>query len=451
MKKRRMRKNILSNTIACLLIIGSVVLVIHILFVHLLPLTYIIPLALAGLFISLLVSLYHIKHKKSKPMQTISTIVVVCLFVFVCFTNYILLQIPATLHEVTSLANVSEEKAAVYIMKNKNAKNIKHLDGSVMGMMKSIDPQTAKALQRAMKKEKVQFQTKEYSSTLKMVQDLYDGKVGCIAMNCNYVDVIEENKGYGDFASEVRSVYSLKFEKRQALQIDENKEFKEEIPQPITMYIHQKGCMDEDILLAVHPEKKTVGIISIPSTYYLEIDTPNHKEKYDKMENIHLLGLEACQKSIEKALNVPIDYVMEVDYSKMESFVDAVGGLNINEAHMDGKAAVEYLKSNHCFVEGRILQALQDKMIKPTSFISYGRILKATKEVYKTNMPSDAIKQWVRYELENNQSWKFSHYELQGYISKKHCNQLGIETSVIMPNLESVQEARTKIIEIIEK
>ena len=76
------------------------------------------------------------------------------------------------------------------------------------------------------------------------------------------------------------------------------------------------GRSDTIIVLTVNPTSESTKILSIPRDTYAEIIGLN---KQDKINHAYAFGgMEMALKTVENLLDVPIDYVVQVD---MESFI----------------------------------------------------------------------------------------------------------------------------------
>ena len=493
-KRRKLRKHLISNIASVIMLVLCGFLVFQLAKLDVLPFTYFIIIAALFVLWSLIVFFFHIKNKKHKFTQVISTILVIAMFFTTAFGNYIVAKVPNMLDKLTSLTDISEENISVYVMKDKKMKTIQDLDRSVLGTMENIDPIGTKEMMKSLKKEKINMQTKDYDSILEMVQALYDGKVSSIALNANYLELLNEYPAFKNFEKETRRVHAVEFTKGQALEIEKQNEFNTLIPKPFTIFISgndQEGELSKDaideslrsdanILLTFNPKTGTILMTSVPRDYYLEIAADGYEGSYDKLTHTGLLGVGTTAKTIEESLGIDIDYVVRVNFSSMIQLVDAMGGIDIHvseqiaeeakgvvpesgtdlseihagKCHLNGRQALDFSRERYCFTDGdvqrvrnqqTVMKAIIDKLMKPSTMLRYGKILDTIGDVVRTNMPSTLMKHIIRHVVVSRPSFEFEKYVLIGDFDNRYCTQLGSEASVVIPFEPSIETARLKI------
>ena len=118
-----------------------------------------------------------------------------------------------------------------------------------------------------------------------------------------------------------------------------------------------KGRSDTMIVMAVNPKLKTTKMVSIPRDTYTEI--VGHGTT-DKLNHAYAFGgIQMSLDSVENLLDIPIDYVMEVNMEGFKTIVDTVGGISVNnpfeftqdsihyaagDITLDGKEALSYVR-----------------------------------------------------------------------------------------------------------
>jgi len=88
------------------------------------------------------------------------------------------------------------------------------------------------------------------------------------------------------------------------------------------------GRTDSMILVTVNPKTKTVQKMSIPRDTYVDIPGRMNKTKINGAYAYG--GLQLTVDTVEKFLNVPIDYYVTVDFNGFKNIVDAVGGIDVD-------------------------------------------------------------------------------------------------------------------------
>lgn len=173
------------------------------------------------------------------------------------------------------------------------------------------------------------------------------------------------------------------------------------------------GRSDTMIVMAVNPKLKTTKMVSIPRDTYTEI--VGHGTT-DKLNHAYAFGgIQMSLDSVENLLDIPIDYVMEVNMEGFQSIVDAVGGVSVNnpfeftqdsiqyaagDITLDGKEALSYVRMRKDDPNGdfgrqdRQKQVIEGVLREGTSvknLLKYRSVFSALGDNVKTNMTFDEM------------------------------------------------------------
>ncbi|KOS23844.1 membrane-bound transcriptional regulator LytR [Bacillus anthracis] len=106
-----------------------------------------------------------------------------------------------------------------------------------------------------------------------------------------------------------------------------------------------KGRSDSLMVITLNPKNKSMKTVSIPRDTRTEIVGKNKK---DKIKHAHAFGgVEMTIETVERFLNVPVDYYIEVNFEGFKDIVDAVGGVDV-------KNDLEFTQDGHHFAKGNI-------------------------------------------------------------------------------------------------
>ena len=152
--------------------------------------------------------------------------------------------------------------------------------------------------------------------------------------------------------------------------------------------------------------------VSIPRDTYTEIVG---KGKSDKINHAYAFGgVDMSVATVEKFLNVPINYYIEVNMEGFKDIVDAVGGVDVNNdlefsgretlpernIHLTGDQALAYTRMRKEDPRGdfgrqmrqrQVMQAVIKKGATFSSLTSYGDVLTAIQKNVKTNLTQDQM------------------------------------------------------------
>jgi LCP family protein required for cell wall assembly len=169
-----------------------------------------------------------------------------------------------------------------------------------------------------------------------------------------------------------------------------------------------KGRSDTVIVLAVNPNTNSVKMLSIPRDTRTEIVG---KGKLDKINHAYAYGdIPMAMNTVEKFLDIPIDYYVEINMQGFKQIVDAVGGVTIqNEldfsyggvhfskgtVHLNGRRALFYTRMRKDDPRGdfgrqirqqKIIQAVINKGTSFSSLTHYKNIFAALGNNVHTNL-----------------------------------------------------------------
>lgn len=173
---------------------------------------------------------------------------------------------------------------------------------------------------------------------------------------------------------------------------------------------------DSIMLVTIDPNKENPSIISIPRDTRVEI--PGRKN-FDKINHAHAYGgPELLVKTVEKLLDLDINYYVRINYNVVIDVVDALGGveidvpidmryrdpyatppLNINIKKglqvLDGEQSVHFMRFRKGYVNqdlGRIeaqqqfVKALIDKVLSPSTILKIPQFIDIAYSNIDTNM-----------------------------------------------------------------
>lgn len=170
------------------------------------------------------------------------------------------------------------------------------------------------------------------------------------------------------------------------------------------------GRTDTMIVATVNPKKNKVTMLSIPRDTLVHVSGSDLI--YEKINAAyHEGGVPTTIKTVQKTLDVPIDYYLLVNMDGLVKTVDAVGGVtvtppltfNYEDAHvtkgkkvtLNGKQALAYSRMRHEDPKGdygrqyrqrQVIEALLHKTLSISSLSNYQGILKSVKANIRTDL-----------------------------------------------------------------
>lgn len=173
------------------------------------------------------------------------------------------------------------------------------------------------------------------------------------------------------------------------------------------------GRSDTMIVLTVNPDTNSSKMVSIPRDTYTEIIG---KGSMDKINHAYAFGgIEMSMNTVENLLDIPIDYVVQVNMESFKDIVDAVGGITINnkldfsvedthfptgEISLNGEEALGFVRMRYEDPRGdfgrqdrqkQVIQAVLREGASVSSLMNYQSIFDTIGNNVRTNMTFDEM------------------------------------------------------------
>ena len=230
------------------------------------------------------------------------------------------------------------------------------------------------------------------------------------------------------------------------------------------------GRTDTLIVATVNPTTQRTTLTSIPRDTLLKI--PDCRDPYDKINSAYSVGgVPTAIKSIQKLLDVPIDYYVLLNMGGLRQVVDSIGGITVTptltfqyedadvvqgkKTTLDGKSALSYARMRHDDPLGdygrqkrqrQVIQAIAKKALNFSNVSKFDDILKAVKDNMQTDLSYDdmwAIETNYKKAASNiksdclqgengwydSTSWQIATSTERARVSKNIREELGMEES----------------------
>ncbi|MGF9964814.1 LCP family protein [Bacillus rhizoplanae] len=179
-----------------------------------------------------------------------------------------------------------------------------------------------------------------------------------------------------------------------------------------------KGAIRTDALLlaTINKNDKSVKLLSIPRDSRVYI--PSEK-KEDKITHAHVFGgVDSTINTVERFLDVPVDYYVKFNFKSFIKIVDSLGGIDVDvpvtfteqdskdqpgaihlekgRQHLNGEQALALARTRHIdtdYMRGQrqqlVLEAIAKKALSVNSIDKLGGLLDAVDHDIKTNLTFD--------------------------------------------------------------
>lgn len=452
---------------------------------QILPDNILIPIILVLILLTMIFVLLINFSTHGLVSKILCSLMVVVLSAVYGLGNYYLYSTNTTLETVTDQGNKAKNTVSVVVLNSSGLENVNSLEGSKLGVLKTIGNEATKKSLTDLKKNNVTYTKKTYDNMLGMLKALYDGEVDAIVLNEAYRSNVCDLEDYTNFNNDTKvihkTVYYTKENSSSLAVLDITSK-------PFNILISGNdsfGSLDEnsrsdvDMLVTINPVTSTILLTSIPrDSYVKEVcnDYACNYGVYDKLTHTGIYGVDTTKDTIENLLDIDINYVYRVNFTSMIDIVDALGGVDVTvpegmavskfytnsnlegvhegENHLDGKRALAYSRERKAYLDGdlqrarnqqQVLQAMFKKATSPETIKNYTSLLKALIGAFDTNMTTKEITSFIKYQIQAKPSWKFEQFVLKGDNDLRMSAELGSEVSVVILYDSYINIAHDKI------
>ena len=417
--------------------------------------------------------------------RIIYTFLIIAVSVVYGFGNFYLYSTSKTLTQVTTQTGIVKNTVSVIALSSSSMSDVSDLNNAKVGSLKTIGKEGTQKSLKDIKKNNVSVNNKKYDNVPGLIKALYDGDVDAVILNEAYRSNVLELEGYNAFNDETKVIHQTVFytnDTNDALAVSDI------TTTPFNILISGNdsfGKLDEvsrsdvDMVVTVNPVTSTVLMTSIPRDSYVQEYCDDYACNYganDKLTHTGIYGVDTTRDTIEQLLDIDINYTYRVNFTSMIDIVDALGGVDIDvdegmavskfysdstlegvhegTNHLNGKRALAYSRERKAYLDGdsqrarnqqQVLQAMVKKATSPELLKNYSSILNAISGAFDTNMTSDEITSFIKYQIQAMPGWKFEQYVLKGYSDMQVSAELGSAVSVIMLYQDSIRVASEKI------
>ncbi|MGG4505560.1 LytR family transcriptional regulator [Heyndrickxia sporothermodurans] len=199
-----------------------------------------------------------------------------------------------------------------------------------------------------------------------------------------------------------------------------------------------RGRSDTMIVLTVNPTVKSVQMLSIPRDTRVEIVG---KGTEDKINHAYAFGgVAMSMNTVEKFLDIPVDYYIKVNMEGFEDIVNAVGGVTVNntldfsyggyhfpkgEVNLDGKKALAFVRMRKEDPRGdfgrndrqrQVIQGVISKGASVSALTKYNDVFETLGKNVETNLTFDEMMSIQKYYKDARH--KIEQFQLKGQGTK---------------------------------
>lgn len=471
-ESKRSKRNRFGTVCIVIQTIASIALMIVLDLLGMIPLKYLILIAvLLFFFWCITLNSQVARRKKGTLGKVFSLLLTFCLFI----GSYYVAEANDMISRITG-GNYKVDKMIVAVRADDPAETLEDAADYTFGVQFSKGSDNMQAAVSDIQKQiGSEIQTTECDSVQTQAQQLLDGKVDAIIYNGAYASLMEEN--VTDFNKKIKILYT--FDIRVQLDFGNSGATDDSITkEPFTIYISgidtygevsETSRSDVNLIAVVNPKTYQILLVTTPRDYYVPIPGISGGQK-DKLTHAGIYGIDASMRTLGQLYETDINYYARLNFTSLIDIVDTLGGVDVYSElafqtgkesgcivdvqegwnHLNGEQALAFSRERHALADGdnqrgknqqAVLTAMLRKCLSPTMLLKAGTIMNQVSSEVETNLSQAQINSLIKYQLNKNATWTIQSVAATGTNDKGYCYSSGDTPLFIMdPDEDVVQE-----------
>lgn len=441
-------------------------------FSGLVPLKYFIIIAIVLLIFDYISSLLIIKRNKKKRLTglIISLLLVIIYGIgifYECKTNNFLESITSTKKAMINYSIIVKNDSSF-----SNINEVKDL-----GVLQNHDDNYGKAIEKINKD--VGIVKKEVKDNFTLFDTLIENRIDAFLIEESQHKILEEN--YDEYRENIKVLYTF------GIEYDEQdiKKDTDITKNPFILYIsgidtygsiNVNSRSDVNMIVVVNPNTHKIALVDIPRDYYVSIYQKEGNK--DKLTHAGNYGVETSVKTVEKLLDIDINYYVKFNFTSVVKIVDKIGGIRVYSDEtftsglydpgttqvyqyykgwntLNGKETLSFARERYSFNDGdrvrgkhqqAVIESILDKVTSPAIIVNYTSFLDALSETFTTNLDDDNLRRMINKQINENIKWEFEKIVLNGEGSLEYTYSYPMFGSYVMvPFEDSINEGKALI------
>lgn len=480
MKEQSKFSKVLSILLSVVLVISSFYLLYQVIRLNVLPSKFLFPLTIGVVVLDAIFILLLVYFSKNVVSKIVCIVLTLFICVASCMGGYYISKTQNVLSSITNVAKHAKNTVSVIVKESSSIKNKSQLNGASVGSLRLNEQGSKKAL-KELSSEGIVLNQTEYDSMTTLLEAFYNGEVDSIIINESSRSQILDMEAYSNFDSNTRVVYQTSYKVKNN---DSATSVSDITSKPFNVLISgsdTRGGFDENgrsdviMIATVNPKTHTILLTSVPRDFYVttacDAGDGCMQGALDKITHTGIHGTNTTKRTVEQLLGIEINYTFKVGFDTVTKLVDTLGGVDVTVApgyavhneyinvkegvnHLYGEEALEYARERYAYAEGdrqrtknqqQVLMGIVKEATKPSVITNYAAIMDTMANTFSTTMSNEEITDLIKYQLNNNPTWKMEQYMVDGTGDTLMCAELGDAASVMVPDQSTVKMAKDKI------
>ena len=471
---------VLSILLSIVLVISSFYLLYQVIRLNVLPSKFLFPLTIGVVVLDAIFVLLLVYFSRNVVFKMICIVLTLFICLASCMGGYYISKTQGALSNITSVAKHAKNTVSVVVKESSSIQNKSQLNGISVGTLRLNEEGSKKAL-KELSGEGIVLNQTSYDSMTALLEAFYNGEVDSIIINESSRSQILDMEAYSNFDSNTRVVYQTSYKVKNN---DSATSVSDITSKPFNVLISgsdSRGGFDEngrsDVIMVatVNPKTHTILLTSVPRDFYVttacDAGDGCMQGALDKITHTGIHGTNTTKRTVEQLLGIEINYTFKVGFDTVTELVDVLGGVDVyvepgyatttsefsvheGVNHLNAQQALAYARERYSYTEGdrqrtknqqQVLMGIVKEATKPSVITNYAAIMDTMANTFSTTMSNEEITALIKYQLNNNPTWKMEQYMVDGTGDTLMCAELGDAASVMVPDQSTVKTAKDKI------
>lgn len=480
MKDESKFSKVLSILLSVVLVISSFYLLYQVIRLNVLPSKFLFPLTIGVVVLDAIFILLLIYFSKNVVSKIVCIVLTLFICVATCMGGYYISKTQNVLSNITNVAKHAKNTVSVIVKESSSIKNKSQLNGVSVGSLR-LNEQGSNKVLKELSSEGIVLNQTEYDSMTALLEAFYNGEVDSIIINESSRSQILDMEAYSNFDSNTRVVYQTSYKVKNN---DSATSVSDITSKPFNVLISgsdTRGGFDEngrsDVIMVatVNPKTHTILLTSVPRDFYVttacDAGDGCMQGALDKITHTGIHGTNTTKRTVEQLLGIEINYTFKVGFDTVTELVDVLGGVDVyvepgyatttsefsvheGVNHLNAQQALAFARERYSYTEGdrqrtknqqQVLMGIVKEVTKPSVITNYAAIMDTMANTFSTTMSNEEITDLIKYQLNNNPTWKMEQYMVDGTGDTLMCAELGDAASVMVPDQSTVKMAKDKI------
>lgn len=392
-------------------------------------------ITIAVIVVANLLSIFLLLFCKKKALHGVGYFFSIMILVISMVGSFLLTSAVNTLSKISN-GNKNTIIISVVVLKDSNIYLAQQLSGLSVSAVSSLNTQYVDDISKDLKLKDVAYA----GSYTNLIDELYKKSSEVILFNESYRDLVKSENEDFDTDTRIIKQYSYDVADEATSLVDGSKPFNLYIS-GIDTYgpITTASLSDVNIVATINPITKKILLTTIPRDSYVPIALGGNNQ-YDKLTHAGIYGIESSIITVENILGIDLGAYIRVNFNSLINMVDILGGIEVDNPVafnsggkffssgiivLDGEAALVYSRERKSLANGdndrgvnqeRVIIALFDKVIQPSTLVNYQGILGVIGDSMQTNLSTTAITEMINMQLDSKSKskWKIEMTNVSG-------------------------------------